>query len=136
MSYKNCILKRESYDCSSNEKDSILYVGKLIKQDSKLQELSYAFKIEDSLMRMNIKKEDNKVIVNQEFQSGSSSMILELNKKHVYTMKLQTGHTLNFLILANEIKFENGNISFKYQLIDKIKDEVISFNEITIKEEN
>ena len=136
MSYKNCILKRESYDCSTNEKDSTIFVGKLVKEDIELKELSYAFKIEDSLMRMFVKQDGNKVIINQEFQSGSSSMILELNKKHIYTMKLQTGHTLNFLILANLINFGNGNISFKYQLIDKLKDEVISLNEITIKEEN
>ena len=136
MSYKNCIFKRESYDCYTHEKDSVIYNGKLVKEDVDSNELSYAFKVEDALMRMLIKKDGDKFIINQEFQSGSSSMTIQLNKKHLYTMKLQTGHTLNFLILANDVKFSKGNISFKYQLIDKLKDEIISLNEIIIKEEN
>lgn len=135
MSYKKCILIRNSYDCSSNEQERMEFKGKQVKCNLLSQEYSYAFKVEESLMRMDITKNGEVVEIKQIFSSASSSMKLELNKKHIYTMTISTGHSLEFIVEASEIFFSKDIIRFKYRLLDKNKEDLISLNEISISEE-
>ena len=132
MSYQKRVFFRESYDCQSGDKDSGSFQGKLIKANYVSQEYSFAFKVEDSLMRMQISYKNDCVEIVEEFSSAKSKMKLELNKQHDYAIELSNGYSLNFLLEATEIVFDKDVIKLKYKLIDKVKKDTISLHEIRI----
>ena len=134
MSYKNCVLIRNSYDCSLSEQDKTIFKGKLTKANYLLNEYSYTFKVEDNLMKMNLKYQNGCIEIIQEFVSGTSYMRLEMNKTHTYSLKLKSGHSLEFDIKTTQLDFKPNDINVKYSLIDKNKGDIISLNEINIKE--
>ena len=136
MSYQKYVLIREGYDCLLNEQERMAFNGKLIKANYLTNEYSFAFKVEDHLMRMELTYQNGLISIKQDFSSASSLMKMELGKRHIYSMTIQSGHTVEFYIDTMDIVFTKDLIKLKYKLIDKFKEDTISINEIRIIGEN
>ena len=132
MSYQKCVLIREGYDCLLNEQEKMAFNGKLIKSNYLTNEYSFAFKVEEHLMRMEITYQNGVVSIKQDFSSASSLMKMELKKRHVYSMTIQSGHSVKFYIDTIDIVFAKDLIKLKYKLVDMVKGDTISINEIRI----
>ena len=57
---------------------------------------------------------------------------MELEKRHVYSMTIQSGHSVKFYIDTIDIVFAKDLIKLKYKLVDMVKGDTISINEIRI----
>lgn len=132
----NRTLISENFDLKTQERNRQVYIGKLLSISDDLLEHSYAFKIEDYILRMNIKFSKSKCEVIQNFPDSKSKITLTINQKELYEMTLNNGYVLNFVTEANLIQNDLNGVKLKYYLFDKNTKEVISLNEITIIGEN
>ena len=128
---RNCILIRDSFDCSTNEKDRLTFVGKLLekKDDSKFV---FAFKVEEQIMRMEIIFNENLCEIHQKYPDSSAKIVLNLINDGYYRLELANGYSLTFITKTSFIKYDDFNIELKYNLFDGNSNQIISVNEIKI----
>lgn len=132
MNNLNRVLVSDFFDCSSYERTRTSFRGKLLSYDAKLNKYKFAFKVEDSLMRLELTFIDGKCEIFQSYPDSFSEFTLSMNKKEDYCLTLQNTHKLFFVTEATLIKYDELQINLKYNLYDKNTNEVISFNEISI----
>jgi len=122
-------LIRESFLVDTNERERVVYTGKLINSTDNT--IKYVFKVEDGISRMTIIMNDDGCNIEQSFNDSLSKMEFILNKKGKYQLKMQNGYTLNFLTEASLIKIDDFEIKLKYNLYDE-KLNLISLVDINI----
>lgn len=131
MLSRNCILIRDSFDCSTNEKDRMSFVGKLLEK-KEYSKFVFAFKVEEQIMRMDIIFNENVCEIYQKYPDSSMEMILNLKSDGYYRLKLSNGYSLSFITKTSFIKYDEFNIELKYNLFDGNTNQIISVNEIKI----
>lgn len=135
MRFQNFIFIRESFDMATLEKDRAVYQGKLL--DAELNKLySFVFKIENEIVRMIISVENQVVTIREKYKNEEVIIILEEKKHREYQLKLNSIHTFTLITEASLIKVDDFSLEMKYNLIDKVNGQVISFHEIHIAGEN
>lgn len=132
MKQENRILIRESFDCSTYEKDRQLYRGKLLSYDVLENKYSYAFKIDELLLRMNLVVNQMKVTIIQNYPDAEAKFVLEEGKRNIYEICLNTGHKLCFMTETEKLEINPKCFEFKFRLLDEKGKDVISFNEIKL----
>lgn len=136
MNNLNRVLISDFFDCSTYERTRTSFRGKLLSFDQKLNTFKFAFKVDDSLMRLELTFKDGKCQVYQSYPDSFSEFVLALNEKETYCLTLQSSYKLFFVTEATLINYDDLQINLKYNLYDKNTNEVISFNEISIIGEN
>lgn len=136
MNNMNWTLTRESFDCSTLEKDRMVFMGKLLSFDKEANIFKVAFKIENDLMRMEMQFNKNSCKIVEKYKDYNCDFTLTLEKKEKYCLTLNSGYHLFFITEASLIKFDELEIILKYNLYDESSKQVISFNEIKISGES
>lgn len=132
MANLNRTLVRESIDIETFEKERMVFNGKLIDYNEKNKTFKFAFKVEKSIMRieMTFFKDSCKII--QNYPDSTTEFTLKVNNKEDYCLILNNSYKLFFLTEASLIKYDEKQIKLKYNLYDKNTKQVISMNEISI----
>lgn len=128
----NWTLIRESFDCSTLEKERMVFIGKLLAYDKKLNQYKFAFKVENQVLRMDMTFNKNSCKIMENYPDSSCDFTLTLEKKEKYSLTLHSGYHLFFITEASLIKFDELEIILKYNLYDESSKKVISFNEIKV----
>lgn len=131
MKNDSCSLIRESFDCSTYERDRTVFSGR--KTGEKDGAILYAFRVEDRVMRMSLSFEDGRCRILQVYPDSSSELLLDPRGRGYYALTLSSGHRLVLIAETTFMKHDDFETVFKYNLYEEHSEKVISFNEVTIK---
>lgn len=132
MLKRNCILVRESFDCSTNENDKMTFTGKIVETPKGCSKFNFVFKVEEQVMRMEIIFKKDSCQIMQKYPDSTSEIVLNLHSEGYYRLELSNGYSLSFITKTSFIKYDDFKIELKYNLLDGNSNKIISVNEIKI----
>ena len=109
--------------------DSFHYTGR------RYQGQTYAFLVDDRVLRLRIEMRDTGCTVSEDFPDSHAEMTLNREGEGTYLLQLKEGYSLCFRTRTKEIIAEEERIFLAYVLCDEQTGTPLSFHEITIRGE-